>query len=545
VKTLTSPDTGTANSTYDAAGNLLTRTDARGLVATYSYDALNRVKQIVYSRSGDTNRTVNFTYDQTGSIFGSGIGRLTTTTTQEVSTRFRYDGLGRVTKTYHNMGSLPTIGVGYGYNADGTLGMLTYPSGRVVWYSWANGQLRAIGLTSAGTSVTLLERIVMHPTGPVQSWNWRLGGITRVHERVFDTSGRVVRHPLGPWVRDITYDDADRISRFTHYDAKTAQPVPSVDQSFSYDDLSRLIGVTGASNWSYSYDPNSNCTAAAVGTYARAFNVSASSNRLTGLTNPIRDMSYDATGNTLTDVQSGSAGNYTAVYNLEGRLNTLSQASTFGASYAYDAQGRRFYRSVWTGSVSNPRVVTLFAYDNDSHLIGEYQADGAPITEYVWLGDTPVAVIKSDATAPGGIQMYAIHADHLNTPRVIMDGNWQVRWRWMGEPFGASPAEEQPTAGLPALQQSLRFPGQQYEPFGGRHYNHFRDYDPTTGRYVQSDPIGLRGGINTYAYVEGNPLSYRDPLGLDRWGDKMCLPTNSVYPPPRRGWKTCRHGSGG
>ncbi|MBW8760703.1 MAG: hypothetical protein JF586_24245, partial [Burkholderiales bacterium] len=94
------------------------------------------------------------------------------------------------------------------------------------------------------------------------------------------------------------------------------------------------------------------------------------------------------------------------------------------------------------------------------------------------------------------------------------------------------PAEEQPTAGLAALQQSLRFPGQQYETFGGRHYNHFRDYDPTTGRYVQSDPIGLNGGVNTYAYVGGNPLSRSDSSGLAL---DCVIPLGCVYrpdPPP-------------
>ena len=102
VKTLVSPDTGTANSTYDAAGNLKTRTDARGVLATYSYDALNRLTQIAYSKTGDTTRNVKFTYDQTGASFGSGIGRLTTLSSPDVSTALRYDALGRVTATMQN-----------------------------------------------------------------------------------------------------------------------------------------------------------------------------------------------------------------------------------------------------------------------------------------------------------------------------------------------------------------------------------------------------------------------------------------------------------
>ena len=97
--------------------------------------------------------------------------------------------------------------------------------------------------------------------------------------------------------------------------------------------------------------------------------------------------------------------------------------------------------------------------------------------------------------------------------RVLVDKNNGGRWRWIGEPFGTTTAEEAP-GGLTPVTLNLRFPGQYLDKESGLSYNYFRDYDGTTGRYVQSDPIGLDGGINTYAYVEGNPLSFIDPDGL-------------------------------
>jgi RHS repeat-associated protein len=118
------------------------------------------------------------------------------------------------------------------------------------------------------------------------------------------------------------------------------------------------------------------------------------------------------------------------------------------------------------------------------------------------------------ATAGGGSAMFFIHADHLNTPRAITNQTAQVVWRWdQSDPFGGNVANENPS-GLGTFTYNLRFPGQYFDKETTLHYNYFRDYDPAIGRYVQSDPIGIYGGINTYSYVGGNPISRSDSTGL-------------------------------
>lgn len=117
------------------------------------------------------------------------------------------------------------------------------------------------------------------------------------------------------------------------------------------------------------------------------------------------------------------------------------------------------------------------------------------------------------ATPAAGI--YFIEADHLETPRLISNAQQQVVWRWdQAEPFGDTPPNDNPS-NLGTFEFNLRFPGQYRDKETNLNYNFFRDYDPGLGRYLQSDPIGLRGGLNTYLYVKANPLSGVDPLGLE------------------------------
>jgi RHS repeat-associated protein len=135
------------------------------------------------------------------------------------------------------------------------------------------------------------------------------------------------------------------------------------------------------------------------------------------------------------------------------------------------------------------------------------------------LGDLPVAVLKPPApsTFPRTslTDVFAVYADHVLTPRVITRlRDSRMVWRWdSADPFGVQQPVESPS-GLPKFTYNPRFPGQVYDRETNNHYNYFRDYDPQTGRYVQSDPIGLEGGLNTFEYVGGNPVSFYDSDGL-------------------------------
>ena len=169
-----------------------------------------------------------------------------------------------------------------------------------------------------------------------------------------------------------------------------------------------------------------------------------------------------------------------------------------------------------------PSWAVLGEYDNGS-------ASGAGRTEYIWLptedgGAVPVGMFRNS-------KFFAIHSDHLGTPRLMTDSLNKPVWQWPYSAFGnnkptgiltptATAAGEftnQPVllaTQNPAATLDLRFPGQMADVETGLFYNYFRSYQPTQGRYTQGDPIGLGGGLNRFGYANQNALSYSDPLGL-------------------------------
>jgi RHS repeat-associated protein len=515
---LVSPDTGSAAFTYDAAGNLLTRSDSRGVLASTTYDVLNRPTSTVYSQSGQTSQTHTWAYDQSGAGYANGVGRLTSTAHPSGSTQYSYDPQGRVLTDIQRVNAQAGANaativntVSYGYDSAGHVTSITYPSGRQLSVTYTDGVPSAIGLAkdTASGATGLINAIQWEPFGAPRSWVWQLATGTQAHNREFDSAGRLVRYRLGAVVRDIAYDAADRIGGYSHLDVATAAPsagATALDQSFGYDELSRLTSISTASaSWSIGYDANGNRTGVTLNSTASAYTTAATSNRLTAITNPARSLGYDNAGNTTADTGSG----YTAAYDLAGRMASLTKAG-ITTTYSYNTMGQRVRKFGSSGLSST----VVFVHGQQGELLGEYDQNGAAIREYVWLGSTPIAMFTPDpANAANPPLVYYVHTDHLNTPRVVVDRNDNLRWRWMAEPFGTTAPENNPS-GLGNFTQNLRFPGQYADSESGLSYNYFRDYDGSTGRYVQSDPIGLAGGINTYAYAEGNPTSGIDPYGL-------------------------------
>jgi RHS repeat-associated protein len=163
--------------------------------------------------------------------------------------------------------------------------------------------------------------------------------------------------------------------------------------------------------------------------------------------------------------------------------------SAAGTSYYVNPEGQR--------CKSGAAGTSYFAPDSSNAMLSEYSGGWI---DYVWLNGRLVGRVA-------GGQFYAIHSDQVGLPEAVTNESKAIVWRAQNFAFN----QKVVTSGITF---NLGFPGQYYDAETGLWNNGFRDYSSMLGRYLQSDPIGLEGGINTYAYVDGDPLNWTDPQGL-------------------------------
>ena len=199
------------------AGRLATKQDARGTLATYTYDDIGRVILETYTGGG----SITYTYDQ--GTYGK--GRLTSVQ-DAATTNFTYEAHGRVTQKTQIVGTVSRT-VGYHYDAFGRLDQLTYPSGMIVVLGYTNGQVTSMNAAGQG----VLSGALYSPFGAVKSWTW---GNSQAYVRSIDLDGRVTSYPRNTNYQTLGFDSASRIISLT--DSNNA----TLNQSYGYDVLDRI-----------------------------------------------------------------------------------------------------------------------------------------------------------------------------------------------------------------------------------------------------------------------------------------------------------------
>lgn len=572
-----SADTGGATTQYDNLGLPSQIVDALGQATTINRDALGQPTSLVFA----DGKTTTLRYD----LSATSKGYLSEIVDRSGITEYTRDAFGRVVVKKQTLANGSVQQIGYAYNLNGTLGSIAYPTGATLSHVYdSTGRLTGLNWNST----PLVSDITWNPLGQPTGWTWAFTSTDPKLKatRSYDTAGRMTATEFGSYV----YDAAGRITSLTQNLYGPADTDPTHDTianvnttwNVGYDSVGRItsFNVAGSSSNTagFGYDANGNRSSSTrvvngLGT-SRSYTVGANNNRLTGFS--------QTTGGATTSVVYGYNANGDLTgdglrsygYDAEGRLSTVTTGATDSSPttrYAHNVLGQRvfkteplyppsqgdesdpgfwgslvaFFTKMWSPSTSQAEQLGYtYMYDERGTLVAEIGSGGTNSSgqaSYIYLptanGPMPIAAVINGNT-------YAVHSDHLNTPRRLSNEASQPVWQWRYSAFG----EEEPTMAakrftgpetVPStgatsttpIAFNLRYPGQYSDAESGLFYNYFRSYDARVGRYSQPDPIGLQGGWSRFGYVDANPLRFIDPFGLDRWGDGQWGPSSNRSAP--------------
>ncbi len=540
--------------TYDAAGMTQRIDDQSGSVA-YTRDILGRI--VIKAQTSNDNPTnptqLKVTYSYQG-------GELASIGYPSGLTAFYRRTAGRITGIDLQEPAAPsgkTVAV-----APFVSGLTHTALGQPKAWTWSNGDsaMRVFdtdGRMTQSEIASYTYDAASRITGITQTL-WAQKTVTAVVNGKPQVTTQLYQTPIS-W--SAGYDVRNRLTRFARTGAETR---------YTYDaNSNRLTGVE--TNGSEAELQGAFDTPNFTQSTAQSLNIDSASNKMLGFavtltmtptqpggtaTSSTGQVNYtlDANGAMTSD------GLRTFEYDESRRLTKVKIANDGEAAaveYLHNALGQRVFKSVPEAEQTLPKEKDLgkgfvawlqqqfgwlfvkgnspkalvgmgYVYDEDANLLGEYDngsALGKGRTEYIWLP------VEGGQAIPIGVynngKLYAVHTDNLGTPRLMTDSAIQPVWQWPYSAFGNNP----PTGVLvattgvggrvalketkPLVENNQRYSGQYFDVESNLNYNYFRTYDGKNGgRYTQPDPIGINAGLNRFAYVEANPLSLADPLGL-------------------------------
>ena len=571
--TTTDPLGNTTSLSYDRAGNVVSSTDALGRTTSFLYDALNRLTQVTDAAGGGTR----YGYDGNGNL-------VEVTDAKGQATNFAYDPLNQLVETTNPVGQSKTFAYDLARNLTGT----TDPKGQTITFAYDAGNQLIEKHLPTGEIVIFTYDLMSNLTSAQDAdsaFTFRYdarGRLTRADTAAtaaqaasslsygYDLNGN--RLQLNGTIGNsgvsqiYTYDALNRLTRLTGlggnvnftYDAlsrRTGMTRPNgVATSYTYDAASQLLSLShsasgapiasfgyaydpvgnrtamteGAGTNSYTYDPLNRLTQALhpqVGNPAEAFNYDPVGNRTAShlATGQVHDAgnrllddsnftyTYDANGNLTSKTSRATAEVTTYTYDAENQLIRVDRPGVV-AEYRYDALGRRIAKIV-------NGMSTRFVYDNED-IVAEVDSAGIARATYSHGPgiDEPLAMFRSIA----GVNTFLFHADGLGSITNLTTPTGAPVRSYTYDSFGRIVAQSG------TLANFYTYTGRELDPETGLYYYRARSYDPSIGRFLSEDPLGiLGGGPNLYSYVENRPVDHFDPTGLASFA--ACRPIRGAF----------------
>ena len=486
-----SPDTGVERYERDGHGEVVRRVQEDTGSTIYLRDAAGRAIERI-PQSGPVTRWM---YDVAS-------GRVSVAQHGDITERFTYQSALLIRHTREMDGLSFTTS--YERDERGRIVYRTLPDGQQLHYQYYSdgvnaGTLSSISLDSGILSreIPIVDQVDLEPRDGETGWRAHNGIRTTITMAADQTVTEVN-------TTDVLSIELERSFAGTVLSKQDAGKIAR----YAYDQGRLIAADTVGGQYRYQYDAVGNrisrleqhSDGAQIDqqyAFAIASTGQGAGNRLVSLsdqnTGEVESRTYNSGGT----VQEGNGLSYR--YDTERRPTQVSRDGQVIARYAYNAFGERVRKEIVRDAGGTQIRYALF---DGPRLGAEADETGKIIAQYVYI-DATRAVAKLE-----GKNIYAIHSDHLATPRRMTDTQGNVVWSAYIEPFGRARIL------LETVRLDLRLPGQWFDEETGTHYNYYRDYDPDQGRYMTSDPIGLSGGVNTYLYAFADPLSLIDPLGL-------------------------------